>query len=122
MEVFISVTVDSSQATRSLELGLSTTDADAGFTTLDDQYENFSMLSAGAESYQHTHRWVVTGLTPDAIDTYWLAASSEIGRIDLRWGGDSTSTGDTSEPYEYAPFIMKVTALPTAVTDYAVYG
>ena len=32
----------------------------------------------------------------------------------LRWGGTATS----SNP----PFIMKATALPTAVTDFAVYG
>ena len=62
------------------------------------------------------HRWVVTGLTAGDTYKWWLGAkSSHILSNILRWGGISTSG-------QYAPFIMKATALPTAVTDFAVYG
>ena len=61
------------------------------------------------------HRWVITGLTAGDTYKWWLGAkSSHIFTHILRWGGDATG--------EYAPFIMKATALPAAVTDFAVYG
>ena len=123
VEIFISIMVDIDQAGRNLILGLSTTDRSTGFTTLEDIYEDMTFAGGGNDNIQHTHRWVVTGLTAGDIDTYWLAAGAEAnGRVDLRWGGSASAMGDASEPYEYAPFIMKVTALPTAVADYAVYG
>ena len=42
------------------------------------------------------------------------ATDATLGTPQLHWGGDAT--------LEYQPFIMKATALPTAVADYAVYG
>ena len=62
-----------------------------------------------------SHKWVVTGLTPNDVYTWYLGAKAEqSSRITMHWGGNA---GD-----EFAPFIMKATALPTAVADYAVYG
>ena len=123
VEVMASITVDFDVSGRHLTLGLSTTNATTGFTSLDAQYENWTAVGASTETYILTHRWVVTGLTANAIDTYWFAAGAiQAGRIDLRWGGDSSAVSDGSEASEYAPFIMKVTALPSATTDYAVYG
>ena len=59
--------------------------------------------------------WVVTGLTPGTAYEWWLGAKTSAGTGGvLRWGGTATN--------EYPPFIMKATALPAAVTDYAVYG
>ena len=66
------------------------------------------------DEVQISHRWVVTGLTPNTEYTWWLGAySSYTSAVVLRWGGDAD--------LEYQPFIMKATALPEAVTDYAVY-
>ena len=62
-----------------------------------------------------SHKWVVTGLTPNDVYTWYLGAKAEqSSRITMHWGGNA---GD-----EFAPFIMKAIALPTAVSDYAVYG
>ena len=122
IEVMVSIYVDTISA-RPLTFGLSTTDASTGFATLNAQYENHTFLGDETDGSQHQHRWIITGLTPNAVDTYWFAAGcTQATRYDLRWGGDSSAVGDSSEPYEYQPFIMKATALPTAVTDYAVYG
>ena len=42
--------------------------------------------------------------------TYWLGANSgQSGRIKMRWGGDATG--------EYAPLIMKATALPATIYE-----
>ena len=70
--------------------------------------------SAGGDSVLRPH-WVVTGLTPGTTYKWWLGAktSGSTGGV-LRWGGNVTN--------EYPPFIMRATALPTAVTNFAVYG
>ena len=109
---------------RFLTFGISTTDASTGFASLDAKYENHAYTGDETDDEQYTHRWIITGLTPNAIDTYWFSAGCNFSgtRYKLRWGGDSSAVADTSHPTEYQPFIMKVTALPTAVTDYAVYG
>ena len=122
VEIMVSIYVDT-DSPRPLTFGLSTTDASTGFTTLHAQYENHTFYGDETDGQQHQHRWVITGINPNAVVTYWLAAgATQIGRIDLRWGGDSSAVADGSEPYEYQPFIMKATALPTAIADYAVYG
>ena len=60
-------------------------------------------------------RWVVTGLTSGTVYEWWLGAktTSHVGGV-LKWGGTATN--------QYPPFIMKATALPTAVSHLAVYG
>ena len=61
------------------------------------------------------NRWVVTGLTVGDTYKWWLGAKTQLGTGGvLRWGGTATN--------QYPPFIMKATALPTAVADFAVYG
>ena len=62
------------------------------------------------------HKWVVTGLTAGTSYKWYLTAKSSTtsGTPKIQWGGDSTG--------ENPVFIMKATALPTAVTNYAVYG
>ena len=70
--------------------------------------------SASGDSVLQPH-WVVTGLTAGTAYEWWFAAKTTIGTGGvLRWGGNATN--------KYPPFIMKATALPTAVADYAVYG
>ena len=61
------------------------------------------------------NRWVVTGLTAGDTYKWWLGAKTSLGAGGvLRWGGTATN--------QWPPFIMKATALPTAVADFAVYG
>ena len=61
------------------------------------------------------NHWVVTGLTAGTTYKWWLGAKTTGGTGGvLRWGGTATN--------EYPPFIIKATALPTAATDFAVYG
>ena len=124
VEIMVSIYVDA-DSPKPLIFGLSTTDALTGFTSLHAQYENHTFLGDETDGQQHQHRWVITGLTPSTGGniTYWFAAGCTLtNRYDLRWGGDSSAISDGAEPYEYQPFIMKATALPTAVADYAVYG
>ena len=70
--------------------------------------------SLGGDSILRPH-WVVTGLTAGTAYEWWIGAKTSLGTGGvLKWGGNVTN--------EYPPFIMKATALPAAVTDYAVYG
>ena len=99
-------------ARRSIVFGLSD---NATYNTLDVTHEH--LVAAPPSSLgdrQINHRWIITGLTAGNTYKYWLGAKSIFTGGVLKWGGDAT--------IEYAPFIMKATALPTAVTDFAVYG
>ena len=54
-------------------------------------------------------------MTAGTAYEYWLGAKIQVGSGGvLRWGGNVAG--------EWPPFIMKATALPTAVADFAVYG
>jgi len=56
--------------------------------------------------YPLNHKWVVEGLVAGDAYLWHLGCRAEqAGRITLHWGGDATD--------EYAPFIMKATALPS---------
>ena len=120
--VEISIQVYFDAARRFPVLGLS--DQDTG-----DTYRAISFPNATDVTNEHlvagpptslgdsvlNNSWVVTGLTPGNAYEWWLGAKSTIGLGSvLRWGGTATN--------QYPPFIMKAVALPTAVTDYAVYG
>ena len=110
VEIFVSIFADHG-GTRSLLFGLSTADS---YAALDVTHEHEVLTSDETDEQQVNHRWVITGLTPGDSETYWLGVKGQqAGSVVLRWGGDISG--------EYAPFIMKATALPAAVTDYAVY-
>ena len=111
VEIFVSIYIDLFR--RLLYLGLSD---NATYNALDVTHEHIIAAppTAGGDR-QVNHRWVITGLTAGTAYEYWLGAkSTHILANVLRWGGDVTD--------EYAPFIMKATALPTATTNFAVYG
>jgi hypothetical protein len=118
VEIFVSIMADLSR--RNLYFGLSdaATYAAIHFPNTDDPTNEHLVAipssTPGTEDYQINHTWVVTGLTPGTAYEWWLGASASAGGNVLRWGGDATE--------EYAPFIMKATALPKAVADFAVYG
>ena len=118
IEVFI---YSDGASARPLYFGLSDASATTGYSPIDFPNSNDVTNehevhhNAGAEEVAINHQWVVTGLTAGTAYEWWLgAACSHNSAYVLRWGGNVT--------VEYAPFIMKATALPTAVTDFAVYG
>ena len=120
VEIFAQIYFDTNR--RLPVLGLS--DQDTG-----DTYQAISFPNATDVTNEHLQaapplvlgdsmlrpHWVVTGLEVGTPYEWWFAAktSAATGGV-LRWGGTATN--------EYPPFIMKATALPTAVADYAVYG
>ena len=111
VEIFVSIFHDS--ARRVLHLGLSD---NATYNALDVTHEHEVYLPGGTlDELQINHYWVITSLTPNTAYEYWLGAklAAGVGGI-LRWGGNVAD--------EWAPFIMKATALPTATADFAVYG
>ena len=110
VEIFVSVYGDLNR--RTVYFGLSD---NATYNTLDATHEHSVSLPGASNDVEIRHSWVITGLTAGNTYKYWLGAkSSHILSNTLKWGGDATE--------EYAPFIMKAIALPTAVTDFAVYG
>ena len=120
VEIFAQIYFDASR--RLPVLGLSDQDESTG-------YQAISFPDAADVTNEHTQaapptslgdsvlrpHWVVTGLTAGTAYEWWFAAKTTgfTGGV-LKWGGTATN--------EYPPFIMKATALPTAVSDYAVYG
>ena len=112
VEIFASIYVQTDNA-RPLTFGLSTTDASTGFTSLGAKYENHTYQSDETDGEQHEHRWYVTGTAGDAEELWFAAGTTQSARIDLFWGGDSSSVADATHPMEYQPFVMKATALPS---------
>jgi len=111
VEIYVGIYVDLFR--RLLYLGLSD---NATYNALDVTHEHIiSTPPSSGGDRQVNHRWVITGLTAGTAYEYWLGAKSTHALANvLRWGGNVAD--------EYPPFIMKATALPTAVADYAVYG
>ena len=104
VEIFVSVYAKSAAA-RQVEFGLSD---NSTYNTIDVTHEHEVWISSAADESQLNHQWVITGLTAGTSYTYYLGAkAAQAGRITLYWGGDATG--------EYAPFIMKATALPATL-------
>ena len=110
VEIMASIYVDT-DAARAVTFGLSTADT-SGFASLGAEYENHTLIG---DSLQHSHRWYVTGTAGDSEELWFAVGSVQSARVDVHWGGDSSSVADGTEPYEYQPFVMKATALPTTV-------
>ena len=90
---------------RYLQLGLSD---NATYNTIDVTHEHYVAEGDETDHYQINHQWVITGLTAGSSYTYYFGAKAEqASRVTLHWGGDATG--------EYAPFIMKATALPYTI-------
>ena len=117
VEIFVSIYADFSR--RNLTFGLSDSDtySPIDFPGADDATNEHVVAYPPSSLGDRTinHRWVVTGLTPGTQYEWWLGFKSTHALANVvRWGGNVSG--------EYAPFIMKATALPAAVTDFAVYG
>ena len=94
-----------STATRQFSLGLSD---NASYNTIDVTHEHKVYDDFG--DHIINHQWVVTGLTAGTSYTYFIGAkAAQAGRITLYWGGDATE--------EFAPFIIKATALPATLYE-----
>ena len=117
VEIFVSVYGDFARRNPVFGLSDNATYAAIDFPNMaDPTNEHILRLppSAGGDTML-INRWVVTGLTAGTTYKWWLGAKTSIGTgVVLRWGGTATN--------QYPPFIMKATALPTAVEHYAVYG
>ena len=111
VEVFVQIWHNASTSNRSLSLGLSD---NATYNTIGIQYEQIARYPDETDDSLINHRWFITGLTAGDTYNYWLGAKVNITAAYLNWGGDASG--------RYPDFIMKVTALPKAVADFAVYG
>ena len=120
VEIFAQIYFDA--ARRYPVLGLSDENATTGYSAIDfpnandvtNEHVQTAPPSSGGDQMLRPH-WVVTGLTAGTAYEWWFAAKTAAGTGGvLKWGGNVTN--------EYPPFIMKATALPAAVSDYAVYG
>ena len=106
VEIFVNI-FDDAGTGRPLYLGLSD---NATYNTIGITHEHLVSEIDETDKKEINHRWVITGLTAGTSYTYWLGAkSSHSGVHTLKWGGDATG--------EYAPFIMKATALPREIYD-----
>ena len=114
VEIMSSIYIQTDTA-RSVTLGLSTTNASTGFTSLGAKYENSTYRADETDGEQHTHRWYVTGTAGVAEELWFAAGCTQSARMDLYWGGDSSGVADSSHPMEYQPFVMKAIALPETV-------
>jgi len=99
-----------------VSFGISTGSSYLALSGPSAQYDKVSFDVARFDDAIINQNWVITGLTPGASTEYWIAAKSSgtSGSPTLKYGGDSSG--------ENVPLIIKVTALPSATTDYAVYG
>ena len=111
VEVEIQIQVDGPSGSPVL-LGLSD---NATYNTIGVEYEDSMGMVDETDIDNVTHKWVITGLTAGDTYNYWIGAKkmSGIGGT-VQWGGNASG--------HFGPLVIKVTALPTAVADFAVYG
>ena len=112
VEVMVQVYIDQNTTRRNITFGLSD---NATYNSIGNSYEHKVMSTDDRENDTVVqNHWTITGLTAGDTYNYWFGAKTSGITATLGWGGTSAS--------EYPDFIMKVTALPTAVSDFAVYG
>ena len=110
VEVEVQIKFDGAVNT-TLNLGLSD---NATYNSIGDSYEVGTGQCDETDQQLVTCKWVVSGLTYGTTYNYWLGAKKSGGLAStLLWGGTGAE--------RYPDFIMKVTALPSALTDYVEY-
>ena len=107
VEVMVQVLLDGN-SNRTVTFGLSD---NATYNSIGNSYQQITGMVDESDKYAHQHYWTVTGLTAGDTYNYWLGASANGGY--LSWGGTGSD--------RFCDFIMKVTALPTATSDFAEY-
>jgi len=111
VEVFVQAGLLDAQSGRLINFGLSD---NATYNSIGDTYQQFVNVTDESDQQVIQHHWTITGLTAGTTYNYWFAAHTNTGTSYIHYGGD--------REFEHPDFIMKVTALPTAVADFAVYG
>ena len=111
VEVMVQIFMNSSTSNKILYLGLSD---NATYNSLGVQYEHNAQYPDETDDGTIQHFWTITGLTAGDTYNYWLGAKTSGTNKFLIWGGDSSG--------RYPDFIMKVVALPKAVSDFATFG
>ena len=111
VEISVSIFVDT-VAGRNLVFGLSdnSTYSPIDFPNSNDvTNEHYVYKGDETDEEDVTHQWVVEGLSAGTSYTWYFGAKSLIttGAYVLKWGGNVSG--------EYAPFIMKATALPATI-------
>ena len=110
VEVMVQIYANASTSNRFLYLGLSD---NATYNSLGATYEHVHRMPDETDDELCQHYWTITGLTAGDTYNYWLGAKTSLTNAFLNWGG--TGSG------RYGDFIMKVTALPAATSDFAEY-
>ena len=111
VEVFVQAGMVDSPSGRSILFGLSD---NATYNTLGAEHEEWVHTADESDVQVIQNTWVISGLTAGDTYNYWFGAKSSHSGSVINYGGTGTA--------HYSPFIMKVTALPAAVSDFAVYG
>ena len=112
VEVYVQAGLLDANSGRYIYFGLSD---NATYNTLGAAHEELVNLTDETDSQIIQNTWVITGLTAGDTYNYWFGIKGNHAVSGtLNYGG--TGSG------HYSPFIMKVTALPTAVGDFAEYG
>ena len=110
VEVMVQIFANSISSNRTIYFGLSD---NATYNSIGASYEQTHRLPDETDDSLVQHYWTITGLTTGNVYNYWFGAKASATNSYLNWGGTSS--------LRYPDFIMKVTALPLATTDYAEY-
>jgi len=112
VEIGVDVFADCASGGRWMVFGLSSQNATSGYLTVDNAHEHRASVGDETDEIYLHHRWTITGLTAGTEYTYWLGADAQSASVwVLRWGGTTPGLGALN----YAPFIMKATALPATI-------
>ena len=110
VEVMVQIYANASTSNRILYFGLSD---NATYNSIGATYEQLHRMPDETDDTLVQHYWTITGLTSGSIYNYWFGAKISGTSAFLNWGGTASA--------RYGDFIMKVTALPSAVSDFAEY-
>jgi ribonuclease BN (tRNA processing enzyme) len=111
VEVFVQAGYLDSLSGRYVYFGLSD---NATYNTIGLEHEELVNMTDETDQRIIQNIWVVSGLTAGDTYNYWFGLKANLaGSGSLNYGGIGSG--------HYSPFIMKVTALPTAVADFAEY-
>ena len=110
VEVMVQIHANASSSNRIVYFGLSD---NATYNSIGNSYEQMHRMPDETDDEVCQHYWTITGLTAGSTYNYWFGAKTSLANAFLNWGGTSSN--------RYADFIMKVTALPTATSDFAEY-
>ena len=112
VEIMIQITFNAgSSGAGDLYAGLSSTNATATYTQLQDYHEEELVDQSGRSGWETVvNSWTLTGLTAGTAYEYWVGfkSTSTTGTPTVSWGGDASG--------HYSDFIMKAIALPATIT------